>query len=40
VPLPDGLERTIAWTRENLEWIERCIERHAERMPTPADAHG
>ena len=26
-----GLERTIAWTRENLDWIERCIARHAER---------
>ena len=31
--LREGLERTIAWTRENLEWIERCIARHAERMP-------
>jgi nucleoside-diphosphate-sugar epimerase len=31
-PLRDGLERTIAWTRENREWIDRCIARHAERM--------
>ncbi len=27
--LREGLERTIAWTRENLDWIERCIARHA-----------
>jgi UDP-glucose 4-epimerase len=32
-PLREGLERTIAWTRENLDWIERCMQRHAERMP-------
>jgi nucleoside-diphosphate-sugar epimerase len=32
IPLRDGLERTIAWTRENLDWIERCIAKHAERM--------
>jgi UDP-glucose 4-epimerase len=31
--LRDGLERTISWTRENLDWIERCMARHAERMP-------
>ena len=30
--LREGLERTIAWTRENLDWIERCIARHQERM--------
>ena len=24
---------TIAWTRENLDWIESCIERHADRVP-------
>jgi nucleoside-diphosphate-sugar epimerase len=32
-PLREGLERTIAWTRENADWIERCIARHADRMP-------
>jgi len=32
VELRAGLERTIAWTRENLDWIERCIARHSERM--------
>ena len=30
--LREGLERTIAWTRENLDWIERCIARHRERI--------
>ncbi|HYI36480.1 MAG TPA: NAD-dependent epimerase/dehydratase family protein [Thermoleophilaceae bacterium] len=30
--LRDGLERQIAWMRENQDRIERCIERHAERM--------
>jgi nucleoside-diphosphate-sugar epimerase len=38
--LRDGLERTITWTRANLELIERCMERHAEHVaalqPTPA----
>jgi UDP-glucose 4-epimerase len=32
VGLRDGLERTIAWTRENLDWIEACMGRHADRM--------
>jgi UDP-glucose 4-epimerase len=31
VPLEEGLRRTIAWTSENLELIERCIAKHAER---------
>jgi UDP-glucose 4-epimerase len=31
-PLRDGLQRQIAWTRENLDWIEACMARHAERM--------
>jgi nucleoside-diphosphate-sugar epimerase len=30
--LREGLERTIDWTRENLDWIERCIARHSERV--------
>jgi UDP-glucose 4-epimerase len=32
MPLREGLERTVAWTRENLDWIERCIERHRAQM--------
>ena len=32
VGLREGLERTIAWTRENLEWVERCVARHRERI--------
>jgi nucleoside-diphosphate-sugar epimerase len=32
VGLQDGLERTIAWTRDNLSWIERTIEKHRARM--------
>ena len=32
VALRDGLERTIAWTRDNLRWIEACMARHAESM--------
>jgi UDP-glucose 4-epimerase len=32
MPLREGLERTIAWTRENGEWIESCMARHAEQM--------
>jgi nucleoside-diphosphate-sugar epimerase len=31
--LRDGLARTIDWTRENIEWIERCMARHADRVP-------
>jgi nucleoside-diphosphate-sugar epimerase len=27
-PLEDGLRRTIAWTRERLDWIDTCIARH------------
>jgi UDP-glucose 4-epimerase len=40
--LREGLERTIDWTRENLEWIERCMANHAEHMPElqPAPARG
>jgi nucleoside-diphosphate-sugar epimerase len=38
VGLREGLERTIAWTRENLEWIERCIAKHSERIEALAAA--
>jgi UDP-glucose 4-epimerase len=32
VGLREGLERTVAWTRENLSRIERCIEKHRQQM--------
>jgi nucleoside-diphosphate-sugar epimerase len=32
VGLREGLERTVAWTRDNLEWIERCIAKHGARI--------
>jgi len=32
VALREGLERTIAWMRENMELIDACVERHAQRM--------
>jgi nucleoside-diphosphate-sugar epimerase len=38
VPLRDGLERTIAWTHENLDLIERCMERHAGHVAAMAPA--
>lgn len=31
--LADGLERTIAWTREHLPVIRRCMAAHADRVP-------
>lgn len=36
--LRDGLERTIAWTRDNLALIESCITRHQAHMQTAAAA--
>jgi UDP-glucose 4-epimerase len=30
--LREGLGTTVAWTRENLDWIERCMDRHASRI--------
>jgi nucleoside-diphosphate-sugar epimerase len=32
VDLETGLERTIGWMRDNLELIDRCIERHAGQL--------
>jgi UDP-glucose 4-epimerase len=32
VALRDGLESTVAWTRENLDRIERCMGRHEPHM--------
>jgi nucleoside-diphosphate-sugar epimerase len=31
-PLREGLDETVAWTRENLAWIESCMQRHASRI--------
>lgn len=31
-PLPGGLARTVAWTRENLARIEACIARHRSQL--------
>lgn len=41
VKIREGLEKTIAWTRQNLPEIERCMSRHAKEMaaagaPLPA----
>jgi UDP-glucose 4-epimerase len=33
-PLREGLERTVAWTKENMGLIESCMNRHAEHMST------
>ena len=30
--LPDGLQTTIHWTRENMDLIERCIHQHDDKM--------
>ena len=32
MPLREGLERTIEWTRVNRAFIDRCIAKHAARM--------
>jgi UDP-glucose 4-epimerase len=37
-PLDEGLRRTIAWTRDTLDFIDACIARHTvhlEQAPTP-----
>lgn len=39
VGLREGLERTVAWTRDNLSRIERAIDRHSEQMAALAPAH-
>jgi UDP-glucose 4-epimerase len=35
VPLEEGLRRMIDWTRANLEFIDRCIAKHADRLTEP-----
>lgn len=36
VGLEEGLRLTVEWTRENLERIDRCIARHADRLTAPS----
>lgn len=33
VPVREGLERTVAWTRDNLEAIRRCMQQHRHFVP-------
>jgi len=33
VPVEDGLRRTVAWTRDNLDTIRRCMANHRSQMP-------
>lgn len=39
VPLHAGLERTVAWTRHNLERIETCMARHQEAVAAYERSH-
>jgi nucleoside-diphosphate-sugar epimerase len=39
VPLREGLNRTIAWTRSNLSWIERCVGRHRDHAAAACREH-
>jgi nucleoside-diphosphate-sugar epimerase len=32
VPFAEGIEKTIAWTQQHIEWIERVIDKHAVYM--------
>jgi UDP-glucose 4-epimerase len=36
VPLADGLRETVQWTRDNLEFVERCMDKHRELHPVGA----
>jgi UDP-glucose 4-epimerase len=40
VSIDDGLRRTVAWTRENLEVIDDCIARHAEMLRASGELGG
>lgn len=33
VSLPEGLQKTIEWTRENMSTVKRCIAQHARYVP-------
>ncbi len=39
VPLRAGLDRTVAWTRENLDLIETCMARHADALSAYERSH-
>jgi UDP-glucose 4-epimerase len=32
VQLEDGLRQTVEWTRANLQFIERCMQKHADKL--------
>lgn len=32
VPFEEGLMQTVEWTRDNLQWIDTCIDKHAAHM--------
>jgi UDP-glucose 4-epimerase len=36
VGLREGIQRTIDWTRENLPFIDACIDKHRHHLATPA----
>jgi nucleoside-diphosphate-sugar epimerase len=36
VSLEDGLRETVRWTRENLDFIERCMYKHHDLCPVAA----
>lgn len=40
VSLPAGLERTIAWTRENMGLIDKCVSKHERRMSETTEESG
>ncbi len=40
VGLRAGLKRTVAWTRENVQGIDACIERHRDRVSAMVDSAG
>jgi hypothetical protein len=34
--LETGLARTVAWTRDNLDRIERCVAKHSDQLAAVA----
>jgi len=32
VPFEDGIQKTVAWTKENMEFIESCMAKHKDHM--------
>ena len=33
ISLPDGLEKTVTWTRENMSLILSCMQKHLRHVP-------